>query len=73
MCVISNFKGNEKGRQGLESLETQIKNQDVEAAKYVLKFKQNVGELLDMENARKQSRDRIQETLKKLRNLLNYN
>ena len=73
MCVISNFKGNEQGRQGLESLETQIKNQDVEAAKYVLKFKQHVGELLDMEDARKQSRDGIQETLKKLRNLLRSN
>ena len=73
MCVISNFKGNEKARKGLESLETQIKNQDVEAAKYVLKFKQNVGELLDMEDARKQSRQKIQETLKQLRSLLNSN
>ena len=73
MCVISNFKGNEKAKKGVESLEIQIKDQDVEAAKYVLKFKQNVEELLDMEEARKQSHQGIQETLKKLRNLLNSN
>ena len=74
MCVISSFIGHpgdhEKSRKELESLESEVRSLYTNVEMQAFKFKKHVSQLFDMEKTTKQSLDGIQETLKKLRNLL---